>query len=116
MLAGILAGNLGHVPLVVLDTEIDRSGPVNHAEIRFPGCCPDISNKSVLVVVGELFTGEDLRQGLDFVNEHSPSQVKTATLLTHPAAAVHPDFVGLETPRPLSAPWRISDAYRIRRV
>jgi hypoxanthine phosphoribosyltransferase len=116
ILGGMLAGNLGHIPLAVVDTELDHSDGVSKARIRFPDCCPSLTDKSVLVVVGELFSGEDLRQGMEFVRSRHPAQIRTATLLTHPAASVRPDFVGLKTDRPLSAPWRITDAYRTHRL
>lgn len=116
ILAGMLAGNLGHLPLAVIDTVLDRSDGESRASIRFPECCPALRDKSVLVVVGELYSGIDLRNGIEFVRHRHPREIRTATLLTHPAAAVQPDFVGLETDKPLTAPWRITDSYRLRRL
>jgi hypoxanthine phosphoribosyltransferase len=116
ILAGMLAGNMGHLPLAVLDTILDRSSGVSRADIRYPDCCPDMEGRSVLIVVGELYSGEDLRQGIDFVRSRSPREIKTASLLTHPAASVNPDFVGLRSAKPLSAPWRMTDAYKLHRL
>jgi uncharacterized protein len=116
ILAGILAGNLGHVPLAVMDTIIDRSTGISSAKIRYPATCPDIRDKSVLLVVGELYSGEDLKQGMEFVKRKHPKEVRTASLLTHPAASVRPDYVGLESAKPLTAPWRITESYRMQRL
>lgn len=115
ILAGMLAGNLGHLPLAVVDTVLDRSSSINTATVRFPECCPSLRDKEILLVVGELYSGEDLRAGMEFAKERLPRGIKTASLLTHPAASVRPDFVGIETERPLTAPWRITDIYKTRR-
>jgi hypothetical protein len=116
ILAGMLAGNLGYVPLVVLDTEIDHPDGVSQVKFRFPESCPSLKGQSVLIVVGELFTGEDLRKGINFVRRKHPETIRTATLLTHPAASVQPDFVGLKTDKPLSAPWRMTTGYQVGRL
>jgi len=116
ILAGMLAGNLGHLPLAVIDTVLDRSEGVSTAKVRFPESCPPVKDKSVLVVVGELYSGEDLKQAVEFVRRRRPREIKTATLLTHPAASIRPDFVGLESKQPLTAPWRISDQYKTQRL
>jgi hypoxanthine phosphoribosyltransferase len=116
ILAGMLAGNLGHLPLAVLDTVIDHSEGISKVTFRFPDSCPTLHDQRLLVVVGELYSGEDLRHAIEFVRQRHPHEVKTASLLTHPAASVRPDFIGLESSKPLSAPWRISDQYKVKRV
>lgn len=116
ILAGMLAGNLGHLPLVVLDTVIDHPNGIRRVEFRFPDCCPPLKGKRILLVVGELYSGEDLRHAIEFAQLQQPAEIKAASLLTHPAAVVKPDFVGRETGKPLSAPWRITDAYKVSRI
>lgn len=116
ILAGMLAGNMGQVPLAVLDTEVHQDQGVTSARLRNPDTCPSVKGQSVLLVVGELFTGEDLKAAIGFIQAMHPRELKTLTLLTHRAASVNPDFVGMETNRPLSAPWRISDHYRDNRI
>lgn len=116
ILAGMLAGNLDGVPLAVVDTIIDHSTGTSSAKIRYPESCPPLKDKSVLIVVGELYSGEDLRQGVEFAKRRHPREIRTATLLTHPAASVRPDFVGQQTDKPLTAPWRLTDRYKEHRV
>jgi uncharacterized protein len=116
ILAGILAGNMGHLPLAVLDTVLEHPHGVSHVEFRFPDCCPALRDKNVLIVVGELYSGEDLRHAIEFVQRRHPREIKTASLLTHPAASVRPDFIGFQSAKPLSAPWRMTDAYKIHRL
>jgi len=116
ILAGMLAGNMGHLPLAVLDTVLEHPHGVSHVEFRFPDCCPALRDKNVLIVVGELYSGEDLRHAIEFVQRRHPREIKTASLLTHPAALVRPDFIGFQSAKPLSAPWRMTDAYKIHRL
>ncbi|MFC0530974.1 phosphoribosyltransferase [Phytohabitans kaempferiae] len=117
ILAGMLAGNLGHVPLFVVDTVLDRSDGMSTVHVRFPNLLPDLDGKRVLLAVGELYSGEDLRAVLQTIKATSPTaQIKTVSLFTHPATSIKPDFVGRETRQPLSAPWRMSDVYRARRL
>lgn len=116
IVAGMVAGNLGHVPLFVVDTELDRSGKFGKADVRFPDLLPDVSGKSVLVAVGELYSGEDLRTVVRFVEDHGPAKIETLSLFSHPACVINPDFLGKQTKRPLDAPWRITDIYKTRRL
>jgi uncharacterized protein len=116
ILAGMLAGNMGHLPLAVLDTVLEHPHGVSHVKFRFPDCCPALRDKNVLIVVGELYSGEDLRHAIEFVQRRHPREIKTASLLTHPAASVRPDFIGFQSAKPLSAPWRMTDAYKIHRL
>jgi hypoxanthine phosphoribosyltransferase len=116
ILAGMLAGNLGHLPLAVLDTVLEHPDGISRVRIRFPDCCPSLKDKNVLIVVGELYSGEDMRHAIDFVRRRHPREIKTASLLTHPAASVRPDFIGFQSAKPLSAPWRMTDAYRVNRL
>lgn len=116
IVGGMLAGNMGHLPFAVLDTELGHPNGIGTVSFRFPGSCPTVRDKKVLAVVGELFSGEDLRHAMEFIGRRHPRELRTASLLTHPAASVRPDFVGLLSDRPLTAPWRLTDAYRMRRL
>lgn len=116
IVGGMLAGNLGHVPMCVIDTELDKTGGMSTATVRFPDCLPSIAGQEVLVVVGELYSGEDLRAGVNFIAGHGPAGLTTMSLFSHPASVVQPNYLGKETKKPLDAPWRIADVYRNRRL
>lgn len=116
IVGGMLAGNLGHVPLFVIDTVLDRSKKVSEARIRYPACCPDLSGQRVLVAVGELYSGEDLKAVTRYVEDQKPSEVQTMSLFSHPAASIRPDYLGKQTKRPMDAPWRITEVYRTKRL
>jgi len=116
VMAGMLAGNLGHLPLVCIDTESRRDRGQTYCVIRFPNAVPPLRDRRVLIVVGELWTGEDLRTAMKFVKRRKANEFKTLSLLSHPAAAVRPDFIGRETKTPLTAPWRLTDDYKKTRI
>lgn len=116
IVGGMLAGNLGHVPLFVLDTIVDHSNHERSARLRYPGLCPHLLHLRILLVVGELYTGEDLRVAKHFIEEKAPAELRTLSLYSHPASTIRPDYVGGESKRPLTAPWRLTDVYRNTRV
>jgi len=116
IVAAMLAGNMGHLPLVVLDTILEHEEGVSTVTFRFPDSCPPVRDRTVLAVVGELYSGEDLRHAIQFIARRHPRELKTASLLTHPAASVRPEFIGLLSDKPLTAPWRLTDAYKMRRL
>ncbi|GAB7049549.1 phosphoribosyltransferase [Catenuloplanes indicus] len=116
IVAGMLAGNLGHRPLFVIDTVLEKNDGVSEARIRYPDVMPSLAGKRILVAVGELYSGEDLKVAVKAVREQSPASVKTFSLFSHPATGIKPDFCGHETKQPLSAPWRMSEEYRVRRL
>jgi hypoxanthine phosphoribosyltransferase len=116
IVAGMLAGNLGHVPLFVVDTVLDRSKRQSEARVRYPNLCPEVKDKDVLVSVGELYSGEDLKAVVRYIEEQDPAEIRTMSLFSHPAASIRPDFLGKQTRRPLGAPWRITEAYRTKRL
>ncbi len=116
ILAGILAGNLGHIPLYVIDTYSEKRSGIKEVRLRNTEFFPDIAGQRVLLVVGELYTGEDLRRGIEFIESRGAGDLRTMSLLTHPTASVMPDFYGIETAKPLTAPWRITAKYREARI
>jgi uncharacterized protein len=116
IVAGMLAGNLGNIPLYVIDTFMAKQNGIKKAHLRNTEGVPDIQDRSVLLVVGELYSGEDLKEGIEFVERQGVKELRTASMLTHPTTSVQPDFYGLETNVPLIAPWRISAKYREARI
>lgn len=116
IVGGMLAGNLGHVPLCVIDTKLDKSTKMTRALVRHPEMLPNVEGKRVIIAVGELWSGEDLKAVVNFVAPLNPADITTLSLFSHPAASITPDMVGKETKRPLDAPWRLTDEYRSKRV
>lgn len=118
ILASILAGNLGHKPFIVLDTEISREQGVGHVEIREHFECPDLGRARVLVAVAELYSGYDLRAGLDYLKKASGEllEVRTVALVMNVTSIIEPDYVAIRTKYPLAAPWRLTSHYKSRRL
>lgn len=112
----LLAGNLGYIPLYVIDTYSEKRSGIKEVRLRNTEFFPDIAGQRVLLVVGELYTGEDLRRGIEFIESRGAGDLRTMSLLTHPTASVMPDFYGIETAKPLTAPWRITAKYREARI
>ncbi|KPA17572.1 hypothetical protein MHK_002210, partial [Candidatus Magnetomorum sp. HK-1] len=115
IIAGFLAGNLGFIPLSHLDTEISNNFGERSAVIRFELDIP-VMQKKVLLVVGELYSGLDLKIAREYIINKQPKEIKTLSLFTQPTSIVQPDFYGIRTKHPVSAPWRISSTYKTGRL
>lgn len=114
IVAGMLAGNGGHIPLFVVDTILEREDGVNEVAIRNK-TLPNVKGKKVLLVVGEVFSGQDLITAKQHMQNSEYEILKTMSMFYHPASTIKPDYIGMKTKKPESAPWRITDAYRSAR-
>lgn len=114
LLAAILVTNLPgrgdkRVPLVCIDTiaNSDLDAPESCAVVE-PATPPEIEGKNVLVVVAELYTGNDMRAAMRYVRQHGPAELRSACLLWGPTASARADYWGLKTKGAPRAPWRMT--------
>ena len=114
IVAGLISGNMGGVALYVVDTILSKTKGVTSVDVRYD-CFPDLKDQRVLLVVGEVYSGKDLTQAMEFVRTKEVGSYKTLSMYYHPASVIRPDFIGIETSKPLSAPWRISTSYKSNR-
>jgi hypoxanthine-guanine phosphoribosyltransferase len=107
----------GRIPLACVDTELTYdAGGRKHVVVRESHSELDLADQDVLVVVAELYSGQDLAAAIDFVEERNPSSFKTMALLAGPTTVVRPDFCGLQTKHEPMAPWRITAAGKKGRI
>jgi hypoxanthine phosphoribosyltransferase len=112
IVAAMIATNLeGRVPLACVDTaeEHDKSGR-KQVQLRDPERLPNVTGRQVLVVVAELYSGQDMRAALDYLETRDVAQLRTLAILCGPASVVRPDFVGFHTKHEPRAPWRLTEA------
>jgi hypoxanthine phosphoribosyltransferase len=112
IIAAMIATNLpGRIQLACLDTEAFHDEPGRMDVIlRRPDLVPPLAGREVLVVVAELYSGQDLRDAVDFVEAQHPRAFKTLTVLTGPGCNIRPHYEGMKTKHEPRAPWRITDA------
>ncbi len=112
IIAAMLATNMeGRIQLALLDTEFvhDQPGRKN-VILRRPDLVPPLAGRDVLVVVAELYSGQDLRAAVDFVETQGTNCFRSLALLSGPVSVIRPDFNGMKTKHEPLAPWRITDA------
>jgi len=105
--SGILAVKYKSIPIYHANREFifdEQTGKRTDTKISFND--PGISNKKVLIVVGENKSGVVLKETKDLINKLKPEQLKTAALfsISNPNA-IEPDFVGIESKKQLILPW-----------
>lgn len=112
LIAAMVATNIeGRVELSCIDTAVehDEMGR-KHVKLRNPERLPDLTGRHVLVVVAELYSGQDMRDAINFLETRKPAELKSLAVLTGPSSNVRPTFVGLQTKHEPRAPWRLTDA------
>lgn len=112
IIAAVIATNLeGRIELACVDTHVDhdRSGR-KVVTLRHPDRMPPLAGRQVLVVVAELYSGQDMRAALDYLDTQDVAKVQTLAVLCGPASVVRPDYVALHTKHEPRAPWRLTPA------
>jgi hypoxanthine phosphoribosyltransferase len=118
LIAAMVATNLeGRIELACIDTavEYDQAGR-KHVQLRGPDRLPPLHGRHVLVVVAELYSGQDMRDAINFLDDQKPAELRTLAVLAGPSSNVRPTFVGLETRHEPLAPWRLTDAAKRGRI
>jgi hypoxanthine-guanine phosphoribosyltransferase len=85
-------------------------------QLREPDRLPSLSGRHVLVIVAELYSGQDMRDAINHLEDQDPAELKTLAVLAGPSSNVSPTFVGLETKHEPLAPWRLTDAAKKGRI
>lgn len=110
ILAGMLSGNLGIVPLGGLDRKYIWDGKHRKTIVHDSGqIC--VTGKKVLLVVAEPYTGETLRKGYEYLKGRCAREIRTAALFKAETCTFVPDFHAYEVKRVTWLPWRLSDLY-----
>ena len=111
---GLLAGNLGNLPMAILDRHLvwDRAAReyvADHSsEIRLSDDC-----RTVLVVVGEVYSGQSLSVSLERIAPILKGRdVRTASLVRSRSSNVRLDYVGYEVDRAVKPAWILDEAYK----
>jgi hypoxanthine phosphoribosyltransferase len=109
---GLLAGNLGNIPVLSIDREVlDIEGVVTTNVINSEGLT-HVRGRNVLLVTGEVVTGTQLAAAKNAVQQASPKRVKTASYYVCEYSSCFPDFFWKVTKGVAQVPWRMGKKYR----
>ena len=118
LVAAIIATNLeGRIEMACVDTHV-KEDPLGrkHVVLRRPGKLPNVRDRHVLVVVAELYSGQDMRDALNYLQKQEPANLRSLAVLVGPSSNVRPSFIGVPTKHQPLAPWRLTDAARKGRI
>jgi hypoxanthine phosphoribosyltransferase len=108
---GLVAGNLGAIPILGINRAIIADGNRKKIEIIYAESLQAVQGKKVLLVTGEIVTATDITTARESVCKFNPEELRTATYTVCKSAAEYPNYFAKETASPTNAPWRILPQY-----
>lgn len=112
ILGGILAGNLGVLPITVVDREYIWHEGTRHVKPLMFVKQEEIKGKKILLVDAAPHTGETSKIIKDKLNEFNPAELKLAYLFKTRYVLQKPDFYVKDVKKVRTMPWRFSADYR----
>jgi probable phosphoglycerate mutase len=108
----LLSGTFGNVPVIVIDRVYEWKNRQRSEsfleEIRITK-----NLERVLIVAGELHSGNTMKKYIAYFNELGAEQIKTLAFCKEPCPTCSPDFFHIETSKVnLRLPWMITDNYK----
>lgn len=112
IIGALLSGTLGNVPIVVIDRVYNWSD-----KGRKDGLYEDIkiskNIEKVLLVAGELHSGNTAKKYTEYFNELGAKEVKMLAFMKEPYPTFKPDFSFIETDKSnIRFPWMITKDYK----
>ena len=113
VLGGILAGNMGVIPITVIDRTYEWSNGKSRKVIPIPFIKPEmIAGKKVLLVDAAPHTGETCKMIKEELLDYSPKELRIASLFKYAYAIQVPDYFVSEVQKVRKMPWRFTQDYR----
>lgn len=109
---GLLAGNLGNIPVASIDRDVIDNSGVTDTKIINSNVMKGVKGKKVLFVTGEVITGNQLAKSKIALKKAQPSAIKTASYYVCDSSIAYPDYYQTETKSAIRAPWRIKADYK----
>lgn len=112
ILGGLLAGNIGNLPVISIDREVIDSEGTTGTNLIYTNALRNITGMRVLLVTGEVATGSQLASAKSAVAKKKPAELKTASYYVCETSSTYPDFYWRETKQIIDVPWRFGKSYR----
>lgn len=109
---GLLAGNIGNLPVVSIDREVLDSEGTTETRLIHTNALANVKNRKVLMVTGEVATGNQLAAALRAVKKSQPSELKSASYYVVETSSTYPNYYYRETKSIIDVPWRFWKSYR----
>lgn len=111
IMGAMISGCLGHKPLIVIDRKYDwtKGRRMDDMILRLE-FHPSLVKK-VLLVAGEVHTGNTMRLYYDYFKDHKAKSIKRAVLYNQLGGTEPIEYIGWEGTRDLQLPWMFSKNY-----
>ncbi|TPV51732.1 hypothetical protein FJ444_21255 [Aestuariibacter sp. GS-14] len=109
---GLLAGNLGNIPVISIDREVIDNNGTTETNLIHTYSLRSVQGKRVLLVTGEVATGSQLADAKRAILKKNPVELKTASYYVCETSSTYPDYYWKETKNIIHVPWRFGKSYR----
>ncbi len=111
IMGSLISGCLGHRPLCVIDRIYEWEEGSRTEDILFKVRFPQRLLDKVLVVSGEVHTGNTMRMYCEFFKDRGAKEIRRATLFLNKGSIEQVEYGGLTLHRNILMPWMVSDRY-----
>jgi uncharacterized protein len=112
VLGGILAGNLGNVPILVTDRKYTWEANKRKIELLTSVSAEMVKSKKVLLVDAAPHSGETLSFVWQNLERHEPASIRVAVLVKTKYCTCRPHYYLKEVSDIRKMPWRFSKDYK----
>ena len=112
VVGALLSGTLGNIPIIVLDRIYEWKNHVRNEDL-FEKIKITKNIDKVLIVAGELHTGNTAKKYIEYFEQMGAKQTKMLAFMKEPYPTFKPDFFFIETDNSrLRFPWMITKDYK----
>lgn len=111
VIASMISGNMGIIPLCVIDRKYWWENGVRKMEIISTLNSNFIQGKKILMVMAETFSGETIKMCKKYLSEMKPDEIMTLVIFKGDKSPVTPDFYAELANDKMPVPWRITPEY-----
>ena len=108
VVGAMLAGSLGRKKFITIDRRYKWERGVRKTFVDTP---TDLKlnppPQKVILVTGEIYTGETIKLAIDYVNSKISSELKTAAMYVSENSDYYPDFYAYLIDKRVNPPWRL---------
>jgi probable phosphoglycerate mutase len=111
VMGSLISGVLGHKSLCVIDREYTWVDGRRKDDMLLHTTFPSEVIEKVLLVAGEVHTGNTMRKYYEYLKNIGAKDVRRATLLFEKGSTEPVEYKGIETHKDLRLPWMFTEKY-----
>lgn len=113
VVGAMLAGSLGRKRFLAIDRRYRWAKEIRKTYVDTPADLKlDPTPQRVLLVVGEIYSGETIEQSIKYIRSKVCSNIKTAALYVSENSNYYPDFYRYRITKRIKPPWRLKGYLR----